>query len=168
MGQIGCIQSHISIVKIAKERHYRNIIILEDDFHFIVSRETLDNELATFFGKKIEYYILMLSYLCYGKKEWDEQLSIGINCQDASGYIVNESAYDLLIYWLSIGSFQLTQTGQHWKYMNDQIWKKMQGEDKWFLLNRKIGEQNGSVSDLANTEVFLENSKIVIKEKVNQ
>jgi hypothetical protein len=51
--------------------------------------------------------------------------------------------------------------------MNDQIWKKLQTEDKWFILNRKMGQQNGSKSDLANTEVIMENGEITIKRDVN-
>jgi hypothetical protein len=83
-------------------------------------------------------------------KPYDEQLSIGTNCGDGAGYIVNEDIYDVLIAWLSYGSKRLLKTGAHWLYMNDQIWKKLQRDDKWFLFNRRLGQQNGSVSDLAN------------------
>lgn len=150
-GQVGCVVSHLEIIKIAKQQHYRNILILEDDFHFIVDRATFDFEVNTFFQKNISFYVLMLSHLCRHSKLYDNQLSIGLDCQDGSGYIVNETAYDELIYWLSVGAEQLFQTGQHWIYMNDQIWKKMQTVDKWFIFNRRLGLQNGSHSDLANT-----------------
>jgi len=168
-GQVGCIQSHIGVLQLAKERHYRNILILEDDFQFIVDRSIFDHEIRTFFEKSIHFYVLMLSYLCYESKPYDHQLSIGTNCQDGAGYIVNESVYDSLIWWLCVGSDQLAKTGAHWLYMNDQIWKKLQNEDKWFILNQRIGKQNGSVSDLANTEVLLTQDGILtIKENVNQ
>jgi hypothetical protein len=167
LGQIGCIQSHIGVLKLAKERHYRNILILEDDFQFSVDRGTFDAELNRFFQRGIDFYVLMIAHLCNGSKWVDDQLSIGTDCQDGSGYIVNESVYDSLIFWLSVGSDQLSKTGQHWLYMNDQIWKKLQTEDKWFILNRKMGQQNGSKSDLANTEVIMENGEITIKRDVN-
>ena len=150
LGQIGCIQSHIGVFKLAKERHYRNILILEDDFQFLVSREIWDKEISAFFKKGIDFYVLMLAHLCYECQPFDEQLSIGINCQDGSGYIVNECAYDKLIFWLTVGSDYLSKTRNHWIYMNDQIWKKMQKENKWFILNEPLGKQNNSISDLAN------------------
>jgi hypothetical protein len=169
LGQIGCIQSHIGVLKLAKERHYRNVLILEDDFHFNVDREIFDQEIRTFFQKGLDFYVLMLSYLCYGCKPYDEQLSIGTDCQDGSAYIVHESIYDSLIGWLSFASNELLKTGAHWLYMNDQIWKKLQKDDKWFILNRRLGQQNGSLSDLANTEVVLsEDGQIIIRENVNQ
>jgi hypothetical protein len=155
MGQIGCIQSHIRVLQLAKERHYRNILILEDDFHFEIDRKTFDAEIRAFFGKRLDFYVLMLSYLCFESKPFDDQLSIGTDCQDGSAYLVNAQFYDDLIQCLSFGSSQLVQTGAHWLYMNDQIWKKWQRYDKWFLFNRRMGRQNGSVSDLANTEVRL-------------
>jgi len=161
-GQIGCIQSHIGVLRLAKKRHYRNVLILEDDFRFLVSRETFDHEVGVFFGKRLDFYVLMLSHHCLSTKPWDEQVSIGTNCQDGAGYIVNASAYDGLIYWLSYGSVKLLHTGSHWLYMNDQIWKKMQTEDKWFVMNRKMGEQNGSASDLANTIVSCLGGEVVI------
>lgn len=150
-GQVGCVLSHLEILKIAKERHYRNILILEDDFHFIVDRPTFDHEIRSFFQKNVNFYVLMLSYLCTHSKLYDNQLSIGLDCQDGSGYIVNESAFDELAYWLTYGAENLFHTEQHWIYMNDQIWKKMQTVDRWFIFNRRLGLQNGSHSDLANT-----------------
>jgi glycosyl transferase family 25 len=168
-GQIGCIESHLSIIRLAKERNYKNILILEDDFQFIVDRLTFDVELGKFFDKGLSFYVLMLAHLCYGSNYFDEQVSVGTNCQDGSGYIVNKSAFDGLIHWLSLASEMLLKTGAHWLYMNDQIWKNMQGEDRWFILNKKMGQQNGSKSDLANTEVSMGvDGKIVIRENVNQ
>jgi ribosomal-protein-serine acetyltransferase len=38
-GIYGCGLSHLSVLKLAKERNYKNILILEDDFQFLVQWE---------------------------------------------------------------------------------------------------------------------------------
>ncbi len=42
-GQIGCILSHLSVLKDAKRRGYNNILVLEDDIDFLHEMSTLDN-----------------------------------------------------------------------------------------------------------------------------
>ena len=36
-GILGCGYSHLSVFKMAKERKYRNVLIFEDDFYFLIS-----------------------------------------------------------------------------------------------------------------------------------
>jgi glycosyl transferase family 25 len=48
-GILGCGISHLSVLKLAKERKYKNILILEDDFTFIVSKEEFEKSLNLFF-----------------------------------------------------------------------------------------------------------------------
>lgn len=163
LGQIGCIDSHLGVLMLAKERHYKNVLILEDDFTFLVDRKTFDQKIRYFFStKKPEFYVLMLSYLCFHSEPFDNQVSIGMDCQDASGYLVNESAYNPLITLFSYGRQELLKTGAHWLYVNDQIWKKMQTEGKWFIFNEPIGKQSGSESNLANTNISVVDGEILI------
>lgn len=77
----------------------------------------------------------------------NDLISYTRDASNAAGYIVNESCYDELIYWLSYGAENLKKTGEHWNYINDQIWKKLQG-DKWFVFNERMGKQRSSFSDL--------------------
>ena len=48
-GGIGCGYSHLAVLKIAKERGYKNVLILEDDFTFLITKEQLELELNRFF-----------------------------------------------------------------------------------------------------------------------
>jgi len=61
-GILGCGQSHLAVLKLAKERGYKNILIFEDDFTFLVSKEEFENELNKFFDLNIDYNVCMLSY----------------------------------------------------------------------------------------------------------
>ena len=36
-GILGCTKSHLGVIKLAKERGYKNVLILEDDFEFVLS-----------------------------------------------------------------------------------------------------------------------------------
>ena len=64
-GYIGCQKSHIEILKIAKERNLENIIIFEDDFKFLVNKETFHGLIKNFFDLGIPYDVVMLSYNLY-------------------------------------------------------------------------------------------------------
>ena len=61
-GIVGCTESHLNVLKLAKERGYKNILILEDDFTFLLSKEEFEKNLKLFFDSKINYDVLMLSY----------------------------------------------------------------------------------------------------------
>jgi GR25 family glycosyltransferase involved in LPS biosynthesis len=134
MGIVGCGQSHLSVIKIAKERKYENILILEDDFYFTVSKDEFEKNLNLFFESNIDYDVCMLSYNLIKYEELPEYpfLLKVLDAQTASGYIINEKYYDVLIKLYEEAMPLLESTKMHWIYANDQIWKKKQITDKWY------------------------------------
>jgi glycosyl transferase family 25 len=152
-GIIGCGQSHLAVLKLAKERGYKNILILEDDFMFIVSKAEFEKLLTRFFDSKINYNICMISYnlKIYQDIEYDF-LWKSIEVQTASGYIVNENYYDILIELYEWAIPKLDETREHWNYANDQVWKLLQPNHNWFCFKTRIGKQRSGFSD--NTERF--------------
>ena len=50
-GILGCTMSHLHAIKLAKERNYSNVLILEDDFQFTISKENFEKQLQLFFRK---------------------------------------------------------------------------------------------------------------------
>lgn len=146
---IGCTLSHLEVIKISKERGYKNVIIFEDDFDFLVDYDTFNNRLLEFFSFNIDFKVVMLAYSCVDNPvKLNHLISTTNDSSNAAGYLVNSSVYDELIFWLSYGSEMLEKTGEHWNYINDQIWKKIQG-DKWFIFNDRLGKQRDSYSDLS-------------------
>lgn len=150
---IGCAKSHYNVLKIAKDRGYKNVLIFEDDFEFLVNEEEFNMKLKHFFTNHQEFNVLMLSYYipepCV---KVDDMVSVTVNAQTASGYIVNHNFFDKLLDCLGYGVSMLIETKQHWNYMNDQIWKKIQG-DKWFHFTERIGRQRNSFSDITRSIV---------------
>jgi glycosyl transferase family 25 len=153
IGILGCGLSHLAILKLAKERNYENVIILEDDFTFLVSKEELQHQLTEFFKLKLDYDTCFLSYNIQRFQPLDNGIVNKIlENQTASGYIVNNKYYDKLINLYEYAMPLLAQTRSHWIYANDQIWKKLQEKDNWYYFIKRIGKQQDGYSD--NTERF--------------
>jgi glycosyl transferase family 25 len=98
MGFIGCAYSHLSVLKIAKERNYKNILILEDDFVFSIDKNKVYSLLNEFFQIDIPFDVCMLSYnMIQFKPTQYSIINQVMEAQAASGYLVNNHYYDTLI-----------------------------------------------------------------------
>jgi len=147
-GSLGCCYSHLNVLKLAKENNYKNILIFEDDFIFLTDKDKFESSLNNFFNLNIEYDVLMLSYqlLQHNVTPYEGLLSVK-EAQTASGYIVNNHYYDVLINLYENSFKLLAETNHHWLYMNDQAWKILQQNDKWYCLDPRIGKQIAGYSD---------------------
>ena len=154
-GILGCGQSHLAVLKLAKERGYKNVLIFEDDFTFLVSKEEFENELNKFFDLNIDYNVCMLSYNIIKSEETKHGFLLkSIEVITASGYIVNSNYYDTLIELYEHAMVQLEETHRHWIYANDQAWLPLQLTDNWFCFTKRIGKQKASFSD--NTLMYFD------------
>jgi GR25 family glycosyltransferase involved in LPS biosynthesis len=157
LGLLGCCMSHLMVLQIARERNYENILILEDDFTFLVSHEEFATQLHDFFSLNINYDVCMLAYNII---QFEEIASVDvvnkvIVAQTASGYIVNRHYYDILINLFKKAIPLLFTTREHWNYANDQIWKTLQPQDNWFYFKTRIGKQRPGYSD--NCDKYCDN-----------
>jgi len=151
-GILGCGLSHLSVLKIAKERGYKNILIMEDDFIFLVEKEEFKSNLNKFFQQKVDYNVCMISYNLLKKEESEYNfLWKSLDVQTASGYLVNSNYYDTLINLYQEAFPLLESTKAHWLYANDQVWKPLQLKDKWYCFKKRIGKQRPSFSDNTNS-----------------
>lgn len=149
-GILGCTQSHLATYKLAKERGYKNVLILEDDFYFVISKEELEEQIKRLFTEKPDFDVVMLSYNVdkMGPCESHDFLQKPVSgAQTASGYIVNEKMYDKLIELYEYAIPLLESTREHWNYANDQIWKKLQPTNEWYCFTKRCGKQRDGYSD---------------------
>lgn len=153
-GIVGCGYSHLHVLKLAKERGYRNVLILEDDFQFLVSKEVLEQSLQHFFDTEMTYDVLFLSYNVLESAEIPDCsfLRKVLDAQTASGYLVHGDYLDTLISLYEEAIPLLDQTMMHWIYANDQVWKTLQPSHRWYYFTTRLGKQRKSYSD--NTEVM--------------
>ena len=98
IGCIGCSQSHLEIIKDAFSNDYNNILILEDDFKFVISKETFNNNLSKFFNKYNDNFdVIMLAYNLLESEDKDDIIGYVKTAQTTSGYIVNKRIFNTLI-----------------------------------------------------------------------
>ena len=148
-GLIGCMESHLEVLKLAKKNKYKNILIFEDDFQFLVSKEELDSELRTVLSGKnpMPYDVLMLGYNIQSAYIFTPNLLKVVSAQTASAYIVHESFYDKLIECY-MNALPMLKTTKLWDmYANDQVWKVLQPRSKWYAFSKRIVLQRVSFSD---------------------
>ena len=170
-GIVGCGYSHLNVLKLAKERGYKNVLILEDDFEFTVSPEEFEESLNQFFettpnssgdrrsptelvvggvnAPLPDYDVCMLAYIVQEAAEIPGNTVVGrvLNGQTAAGYIVNVKYLDVLIELYEWAIPLLEQTNEHWNYANDHVWKRLQPKDNWVYMLKRLGKQRDSYSD---------------------
>lgn len=160
MGILGCTLSHLEVLKIARERNYKNVLIFEDDFEFLIDKEQFESEIEQIFthssNSNTDFDICMISYNLMDSIDSEEYpfLMRAKDVQTASGYIINQHYYDKVINLFEYAVPLLEQTGEHWNYANDQVWKQLQPHDKWYCTKTRIGRQRISYSDNNNTISF--------------
>jgi len=149
---VGCSLAHASALKFAKERGFKNFIVFEDDFQFLVDKETFYKNIQDFFNLNINYRCVMLTYSFQNATPFNDFL-IKINeASNAAAYLVNQSILDVLIQYIEFGAQKLDETGMHWIFTIDQIWKKLQDVD-WYGFKNKIGCQRAGFSDISQIYV---------------
>jgi glycosyl transferase family 25 len=152
-GFIGCTRSHLAVLKLAREKNYQNVLILEDDFLLHVSPEVFNQKMTQFFQSGVEYDVVMPAYNVLKSEPYNDLIAYAREVQTASAYIVNQRFYDKLINCMEEGLNLLVQTHCHWLYMNDQYWKKLQTNSEWFYFKERLSIQREGWSDLGETYV---------------
>ena len=153
-GCLGCGKSHLQVLKLAIERKYEHILMLEDDFRFLVSKEEFEKQLSDFFNLQMDYDVCFISYNLRRYEPLENNIvNKVLEVQSASGYIIHKKYYDTLIELYEYAMPLLEQTRAHWIYANDQIWKQLQEKGKWFYFITRIGKQRDGYSDIAGCNV---------------
>lgn len=153
-GAIGCNLSHIAVLKLAKERGYESVMIFEDDFKFLVDKETWDYLIECL---PESYDVVMLSYNLITSVAHDDIFDRVLEVQTTSGYIVHSRFYDKLLARWEEGARLFIESPQFdWIYLLDQYWKPLQSSAEWYAYRRRIGKQRDGFSDLAGRFVIRE------------
>lgn len=153
-GIVGCGKSHLSVMKMAKERNYKNVLILEDDFMFLTDRDMLDMSLDAFFQDVGDDYDVCM-FCCQNLVENQDAekkapyLSRIHHANNASAYLINGKYLDSIIELYEWALPLLEQTGEHWNYANDQVWMRLQEKDRWYCFSPRLGKQRSGYSDNA-------------------
>lgn len=148
-GIVGCGLSHLAVLKMARDQGWENVLILEDDFEFLETPDTVNNCINELFQSGVPFDVVMLSYNLHVSEEYNALLKRVKFAQTASGYIVARHYYDKLIELYEWALPLLDSTGQHWVYANDIVWKGLQECDNWYCFATRLGRQVDGYSDNA-------------------
>lgn len=145
---IGCSESHLNLLKKIKEEKLEKAIIFEDDFRFIVDKKFLNS----FFKQisEVDFDLIMMGYNLIRSEPYNDFLGKVLEAQTASGYIVHSKFYDKLIScWEEGLELYKKYPQEHWNYINDMYWKRLQPISNWYYSLNRIGRQRSSYSDLS-------------------
>lgn len=153
-GHIGCGQSHIKALQYALIQGWDEVLILEDDFKFLVSREVMDAYLAE---AVVPWDVFLLAK---GNGTYEEpvgHIQKVKRCTTTSGYIVRRHYIEVLLenFTQSLNKMRqqliIHQERKpdtkfiHGVFAIDQSWSSLQKKDKFYITEPVIGTQNKSL-----------------------
>jgi glycosyl transferase family 25 len=146
---LGCTLSHLDVIKMAKKNNFKNIMIFEDDYEFLIDKEKFNYLINRLFKEDPDFDVVMLSYNQLISESHSEILNKTISSLTASGYIVNYKIYDSLIKMYEEAIHYLIRFAINpAQFFNDSYWFKLQKIYKWYQFKSKIGRQRESYSDM--------------------
>lgn len=154
-GLYGCGMSHLAVLKMARDKSWKNVLIFEDDIQFEVSSHQFNSAICRFFSKEEgpdSFDVCMLDINLQRsepvKQDWLERV-LYAHC--AGAYIVQSHYYQKLIDLYEWALPLLLETGMHWIYANDAVWGRLQDTDRWYAFKDcRICKQIPGYSDTKN------------------
>lgn len=144
-GHIGCSRSHLDVLEYAQKNHLKNVLILEDDFKFKISPKEINKIFNTFLNKvpNREWDVVFLTRY-YGEIQPSKYSFLNkiSNTSSGAGYLVNKNYYSKMIENLKESLDNLKEDVFEGHYCFDQLWKKLQEKDNWFVFSPEIGYQD--------------------------
>jgi GR25 family glycosyltransferase involved in LPS biosynthesis len=144
---VGCTRSHLEIYKLARERGYKTILILEDDFQFDISKIEFECKLTQLFENGPSFNVCFISNTSVEREEPIPNFPFFHRVLDAhgsEGYIVHGEYLNTLIDLYEIAAVKLEKTGQHWIYTMDRAWLPLLVQDQWIRFTHRVGHQNNN------------------------
>lgn len=154
-GLYGCGLSHLAVLKLAKERGYKNVLILEDDILINKTKDEFHTILSNLFefGPRFDVAMLDVNLQQSEPVEHHDWLIRVKYAHCAGAYIVQGHYYQKLIDLYEWALPKLLETGAHWLYANDSAWGGLQSSDMWVTFSDKLCRQMNGYSDTKNMEI---------------
>lgn len=172
---IGCSLSHLKCIKIAKEKNWPYVLIVEDDIEFTdvkVFKKSMNDFLNSEYGKTFD--VCLIAGNNYPPFINISPFCIKVNrCQTTTGYIVKNHYYDTLINNISYGVSMLMKDPEEKKGLNytkyqlmysiDKWWFNLQKNDEWYLIIPLTVTQKIGYSDIEERIINYNQAMLNIK-----
>jgi hypothetical protein len=153
---IGCYTSHIKAIKMAIEKGWNNVLILEDDacWNDTIEWETLQNKMIS------GYDCIVLGGML---AQYDSETLKLHKCFGTSSYLVSKNYYSTLLSNFEEGKRKCIQDDSRplgflklrEKFRLDNYWHNLMRRDNWFIV--KMMSVIPSYSDITNNNVDYKN-----------
>lgn len=149
-GHIGCLQSHIEILRKSSVAGFEHTLVLEDDFCFTSDIQTHLTDLQTFLERRYSYWVCLVATSKYGAVvPHDDLIALSYQaCTNTGGYLISREGIDQVLQVFNDSLAKLKATGQSTVYAADRCWRVLQPSGKFMVFRRKFGFQNSSFSDI--------------------
>lgn len=151
---IGCGAAHLDVVNdfcrdSTNVDNQANVLVLEDDARWSDQITVHQRDLRTFFDRKYEYDVCLLSTSKYWHMEpWDDLLrQTHQACTTGSAYLLSRSGAERVKQVFTDGLSQLIKTGNCNVYAIDRYWASLQKHGRFFVFKRKMCFQHPKVSN---------------------
>jgi len=154
IGILGCIQSHIKVLKMCLYDDNEFALICEDDFTFKGENREVQFLLQQALSTCIEWNVILLAVNGKTKPTSFKYIHKVIHSQTASAYLIKKVYVPVL---LALWENTYAKTGHLKKkpphdLCLDICWKQLQ-HDKWYAVNPTLGYQYKSYSNIENRVV---------------
>lgn len=158
---VGCLSSHLSVLRMARDKKWTNVLILEDDFtweDWVINSGNLNSLLENFWTRhQHEFGFVQLAHGLHQEKfvndfniiKNDESIVSVKKASNAAAYWVHNRCYDALINVFEQSVIPLYITGAHWLYLNDVVWDIVRPKFNTYAFFPRLGFQYANYSDLS-------------------
>jgi GR25 family glycosyltransferase involved in LPS biosynthesis len=153
LGVIGCSDSHVKCIRLAKERNLPRVLIVEDDLEWVQNPRVVNHALRTLPPHDVAVLAPIISA---GSKvrRVNDQFVTGSLCQTALAYVVENHYYDKLLENMLDGNSKLVKEYHlHAIYAVDQYWKRLQARDNWIFAHPTLAIQRPGISNIEGKHV---------------
>lgn len=151
-GHKGCAMSHINALKFAREKKWKNVLILEDDSLFCNNLDLIQGSINRFFDNVKNWDVFLLSanlHIC--QITHHDKIVKVFDAQRTHAYSVNHHYYHPLISCFEEAYEKMKDIPFHFhaaQYAIDQEWKPLMKSGQWYMSLDQIVRQSKSYSDI--------------------
>ena len=158
---IANLESQLIALKLTMNTNYTNILIIEDEFNFIMDKDNLEYTMYQFFQQyENNYDILLLTYDDSNMNTTDCN-DIFISCDTYNiytAYIIHRNAIPKYIKALEEALQKLISTQEYWNYGKDIIFNSLLSESQSLFIKEIVGIRLDRTADIFSYLGFEDNN----------
>lgn len=152
-GAIGCTLSHLKLLRMAREKNFEHVLIVEDDIQFL-KPSLFQKQANAFLSSNIPFDVLLFAGNNVGTYTRIGDFSARIQqCQTTTGYLIMHHYYDQLIQNIEEGLGRLMHNPLRVsEFAIDKYWFSLQKNNQWFLITPLTVTQREGYSDIEHKQ----------------